>query len=45
MILEEYIKDNKRTDYPGKEIARLVQAKWNKNFTNKTPFLLNATKH
>ena len=28
-------KDNKRTDYPGKEIARLVQAKWNKNFTNK----------
>jgi 4-amino-4-deoxy-L-arabinose transferase-like glycosyltransferase len=28
-------KDNKRTDFPGKEIARLVQAKWNKNFTNK----------
>ena len=28
-------KDNKRTDFPGKEIARLVQAKWDKNFTNK----------
>jgi len=27
-------KDNKRTDYPGKEIAALVQNKWNKNFTN-----------
>jgi len=28
-------KDNKRTDYPGKEIARLVQTRWNKNFSNK----------
>jgi 4-amino-4-deoxy-L-arabinose transferase-like glycosyltransferase len=27
-------KDNKRTDYPGKEIARLVQNRWNKNFIN-----------
>jgi 4-amino-4-deoxy-L-arabinose transferase-like glycosyltransferase len=27
-------KDNKRTDYPGKEIAYLVQNKWNKNFVN-----------
>ena len=27
-------KDNKRTDYPGKEIASLVQNRWNKNFTN-----------
>tara|TARA_B110000027_G_C16088001_1_gene286969 strand:- start:137 stop:1510 length:1374 start_codon:yes stop_codon:yes gene_type:complete len=27
-------KDNKRTDFPGKEIARLVQVKWDKNFTN-----------
>ena len=25
---------NKRTDYPGKEIARLVQNKWDKNFSN-----------
>ena len=27
-------KDTKRTDYPGKEIARLVQNKWNNNFIN-----------
>ncbi len=26
---------NKRTDYPGKEIARLVQQRWDKNFSNK----------
>ena len=26
--------DTKRTDYPGKEIARLVQNKWDKNFVN-----------
>ena len=26
---------NKRTDYPGKEIARLVQDRWDKNFSNK----------
>ena len=26
--------NTKRTDYPGKEIARLVQNKWNKNFVN-----------
>ena len=27
-------KTNKRTDYPGKEIAYLVQNKWDKNFVN-----------
>ena len=26
--------DFKRTDYPGKEISRLVQNKWNDNFKN-----------
>ena len=26
--------DTKRTDYPGKEIARLVQSKWDNNFKN-----------
>ena len=26
--------ETKRTDYPGKEISRLVQNKWDKNFTN-----------
>jgi len=30
-----FSKDNKRTDFPGKEIARLVQIRWNENFTNK----------
>jgi hypothetical protein len=28
-------KQDKRTDFPGKEIARLVQVRWDKNFTNK----------
>ena len=26
--------ETKRTDYPGQEIARLVQNKWDKNFIN-----------
>jgi len=29
-----FLKDNKRTNFQGKEIARLVQNKWDKNFTN-----------
>ena len=29
-----YSNDSKRTDYPGKEIARLVQNKWDDNFVN-----------
>ena len=28
-------KDDKRTDYPGKEIAYLVQSRWDKNFINR----------
>ncbi len=31
---------NKRTDYPGKEIADLVQNKWNKNFSNKINYVV-----
>ena len=27
-------KDNKRTDFPGKEIANLIQTRWDRNFTN-----------
>ena len=27
--------DNKRTDYPGKQISQLVQNKWDENFSNK----------
>ncbi len=30
----------KRTDYPGKEIARLVQNKWNDNFSNDIKFVI-----
>ena len=28
------IDDTKRTDYPGREISRLVQNKWDDNFSN-----------
>jgi len=28
------LQDNKRTDYPGKEIAYLIQNRWDKNFVN-----------
>ena len=28
------VDDTKRTDYPGKEISRLVQNKWDNNFVN-----------
>jgi len=31
---------NKRTDYPGKEIARLVQNKWDKNFKNEIKIVI-----
>ncbi len=33
-------KDNKRTDYPGSEIAYLVQQKWNKNFSNEIAVII-----
>ena len=32
--------DKKRTDYPGKEIARLVQNKWDKNFVNEIKIVI-----
>ena len=31
---------NKRTDYPGKEIARLVQNKWDNNFGNEIKIVI-----
>ena len=31
---------NKRTDYEGKEIARLVQNRWDENFTNKISIVI-----
>ena len=32
--------DTKRTDYPGKEISRLVQNKWDDNFTNEIKIVI-----
>ena len=32
--------DFKRTDYPGKEIARLVQNKWDDNFKNEIKLVI-----
>ena len=34
------IDDTKRTDYPGKEIARLVQKKWDDNFINEIKIVI-----
>ena len=34
-LYDSFSKDKKRTDFPGKEIAYLVQTRWDKNFTNK----------
>ena len=33
-LVVSILDNTKRTDYPGKEIARLVQNKWDDNFTN-----------
>ena len=30
-----YAQNEKRTDYPGKKISKLIQEEWNKNFSNK----------
>ena len=35
-----FANDNKRTDYPGKEIARLVQNKWDNNFRNEIKIVI-----
>ena len=34
------IDDTKRTDYPGKEISRLVQNKWDDNFINEIKIVI-----
>ncbi len=38
-------KDNKRTDYPGKEIANLVENRWNKNFSNEIKYVIGDEWH
>ena len=39
-ILISIANDTKRTDYPGKEIARLVENKWDKNFKNEIKIVI-----
>tara|TARA_B100000579_G_C22591974_1_gene738481 strand:- start:401 stop:856 length:456 start_codon:yes stop_codon:yes gene_type:complete len=34
-FVDSYTQKDKRTDYPGKKIANLVQIEWDKNFENK----------
>ena len=38
-------KDNKRTDYPGKEIAELVERRWIKNFSNQIMYVIGDEWH
>jgi hypothetical protein len=47
-ILYSYIsvtKTNKRTDYEGKEIADLVERRWNKNFYNEIMYVVGDEWH
>ena len=39
------IDDTKRTDYPGKEISRLVQNKWDDNFINDIEPVVKKAQH
>jgi len=39
-LIISLIDDTKRTDYPGKEIARLVQNKWDDNFINEIKIVI-----
>ncbi len=38
-------KDNKRTDYPGKEIGELVERRWSKNFMNEIKYVVGDEWH
>ena len=38
-------KDNKRTDYAGKEIAELVEKRWTKNFSNEIMYVIGDEWH
>ena len=47
-LLYSYIsltKTNKRTDYEGKEIAKLVEKRWNKNFYNEIMYVIGDEWH
>ena len=39
-IVVSLVDETKRTDYPGQEIARLVQNKWDDNFINKIKIVI-----
>ena len=39
------VNDNKRTDYPGKEIADLVQSRWDRNFSNNIAIVIGDEWH
>ena len=39
-LMTSLIDETKRTDYPGKEIARLVQNKWDDNFINEIKIVI-----
>ena len=39
-LLVSFVDETKRTDYPGKEISRLVQNKWDDNFTNEIKIVI-----
>ena len=47
-IIYSYIsvkEKNKRTDYAGKEIAELVERRWNKNFSNEIMYVIGDEWH
>ena len=39
-LIVSVVNENKRTDYPGNEIAYLVQNKWDKNFRNEIKIVI-----
>ena len=39
-LIDSLTNEFKRTDYPGKEIARLVQTKWDNNFRNEISIVI-----
>ena len=39
-LIISILDETKRTDYPGKEISRLVQNKWDDNFNNEIKIVI-----
>ena len=38
--VDSYVQKDKRTDFPGREIAKVVQNTWDENFTNDIKFII-----